>query len=273
MKTLSIITVCLNCEFEIKETLKSVCSQLSSEIVDKVELILVDGQSMDGTVETAKKMTEKLKYMGVSVEFLSEPDSGIYDAMNKGLKMAAGKWVYMLNAGDIFHPDFCLKELLDFLDKTLADVVYGNTLRKSLAYEEEWIPGPVYMIKRGMIFCHQSVFIKRTLQENHYDLSYKLCADYDLVSRLYVGGKKFVHFNEMVSVYSLEGITAKAKMVETYQETYSIRKKYYLEGNRLSIKMIYVLGLKKRQFLQVIPDGLRWKLVKMSRVVLRKKHY
>lgn len=273
MRTLSIITVCLNCEFEIKKTLMSIDSQFSSTIADKIELVIVDGQSMDGTVETAKKMTEKFIYMGIPVKLSSESDSGIYDAMNKGLKMATGIWVYMLNAGDVFHPDFSLKDLLYFLDRTSADIVYGNTLRKSLSYEEEWIPGPLYMIEEGMIFCHQSVFIRRMLQEHYYDLSYKFCADYDLISRLYIGEKKFIHFNHIVSIYSLEGITAKSKMVEAYKETYSIRNKYYLRGNKLSIKTIYILGLKKRQLLQMLPDKLRWNLVKLSRIVLRKRHY
>lgn len=105
----SVITICFNAEKEIGKTVKSVLNQS----FDDYEFIIVDGMSNDGTLNVVNDIIKY--YPNKKVRIISEPDRGIYDAMNKGLKMASGEWVCMMNSGDCFASNNVLKEIFQNL--------------------------------------------------------------------------------------------------------------------------------------------------------------
>lgn len=142
---ISVVTVCFNSINIIEDTLNSVLTQ----DYPNLEYVVIDGQSSDGTVEILKKYQAQL---GV---FLSEPDSGVYDGMNKGIRHSSGEYLLFMNAGDIFYSDSALKELVE---KSSADVIYGDF---------NYLSGP----RQGRVsadfsrgaFNHQSVLYRRAL--------------------------------------------------------------------------------------------------------------
>ena len=142
---ISVVTVCFNSINIIEDTLNSVLTQ----DYPNLEYVVIDGQSNDGTVEILKKYQPRL---GV---FLSEPDSGVYEGMNKGIRHSSGEYLLFMNAGDIFYSYSALKELVE---KSSADVIYGDF---------NYLSGPRQGrvsadFPRG-IFNHQSVLYRRAL--------------------------------------------------------------------------------------------------------------
>jgi glycosyltransferase involved in cell wall biosynthesis len=173
---ISIITVVFNSEKFIERTLQSVFSQTYRNI----EYIIIDGGSKDKTLEIIQHYSNKVAIL------ISEPDKGLYDAMNKGLFKATGDYVCFLNSGDILYSSNTLEDIFGKLDY-LPDVVYGETtiidtdgnelgLRRLKAPEQlTW-----ESFKDGMLVCHQSVYVKRSIAEP-YNLKYKISADYEWV--------------------------------------------------------------------------------------------
>ncbi len=159
------------------------------------ELIVIDGGSRDGTVEVLKQWDDKIDY------WLSEPDSGIYDAMNKGVSSARGEYVLHLNAGDTL-------KLLPY--ETLAMCVKESVDVASFAVMTD--PGGIFRPETGFplhvvnTWHHQGTFYRRT-PELVYDTRYKIYADFDLNQRM-LKNKKRVHlFNEIVSHHQRDGIS------------------------------------------------------------------
>lgn len=173
MIKISVITVCWNCVNEIEKTIKSVLEQTYSN----VEYIVVDGASTDGTLEVINRYKERID------KVVSEPDKGIYNAMNKGVQLAIGEWCIFMNAGDKFVNNSVLSEMFGLnhpLETT--KVYYGNT---KFVYEDHSCCSlravPVFpTILRCQPFCHQSAFYniedKRT---PFFDEQYKIASDYN----------------------------------------------------------------------------------------------
>lgn len=118
---ISIITVCLNSENTIERTFKSVLSQTYSEF----EYIVVDGKSQDNTIKRIEEYYLKFKDKNISFKWVSEKDKGLYDAMNKGAKMALGEYLIYMNADDEFADRNCLETAVRYMDSKI-DVLYGN---------------------------------------------------------------------------------------------------------------------------------------------------
>ena len=142
----SIITVTYNAEPLLERTLQSVLSQ---RYADK-EIVVVDGQSSDGTVAVIKRHAAAIQ------SWVSEPDKGIYDAMNKGVRMATGDWILFMNAGDTFASDDVLQRLFDAVDPAQADVVYGDVVKGGVVKAAP----RQYRLYHRMLFCHQSVLTR-----------------------------------------------------------------------------------------------------------------
>ena len=175
---LSIITVVYNNLAGLEYTFQSIKGQSSTDF----EWLVIDGGSTDGTVQWLKDLEfPKLR-------FISEKDKGLYDAMNKGIKMAAGNYVWFMNSGDaIFSPDTIQHLLAQAGDK---DVLYGETMlvdeqNNSLGIRSEKttrvLPKQMtkYSMIKGMVVCHQSFIPKRKIAPL-YNLTYKFSADIDL---------------------------------------------------------------------------------------------
>jgi Glycosyltransferases involved in cell wall biogenesis len=178
----SIITVTYHAESVLEETILSVVSQTYHNI----EYIIVDGASKDRTLSIVNKYRDKIQAV------VSEPDKGLYDAMNKGLKMAKGEYVCFLNAGDTFHEDDTLQLIVHQLNKSnvLPDVIYGETAlvdaqRHFVRMRRLQTPDTLNWksFRQGMLVCHQAFIAKRALAET-YDLNYRFSADFDWCIRV-----------------------------------------------------------------------------------------
>ena len=171
----SIVIVCLNCKKMIRNTLDSLVSQS----FEAYECVIVDGASSDGTLSVIREYGDRIKGLRV----FSEPDKGIYDAMNKGILRAKGDYIYFLNAGDVFVREDVLARVA-FYTQTQRDIYYGN-VKKGLT--EERYPARLtdfYLIFREKMVCHQAVFAKRELLlKNNFDASLPICADRDWLIR------------------------------------------------------------------------------------------
>lgn len=172
----SIITVCYNDLQGLKITRNSISNQTYLDY----EWIVVDGGSTDGSFEFIEGCTEITK-------FISEPDNGIYDAMNKGTLLAEGYYSVYLNAGDSFFNENSLAEVTKIskgedLILSAAVFAYGNKTRLRK-------PRPLSSVWHSVPANHQAILFKTSIvKENIYDISYKICGDYELCARLFING-------------------------------------------------------------------------------------
>ena len=172
----SIITVTYNASQWIERTVQSVISQSYPAI----EQIIIDGNSTDATVAIIEK------YRSSIAHFVSEPDRSLYDAMNKGLKLASGDYVWFINAGDTLYSETTVEEIVHAIgNENLPDIIYGETEiadaeGNSLGMRRLKTPEKLSWksFRKGMLVCHQSFLVKRTIAEP-YDLQYRFTADYD----------------------------------------------------------------------------------------------
>lgn len=195
---ISVICVCLNASETIRNTLESVRAQKCS-----LELIVIDGGSDDATLDIVKEYDD---IVGVLV---SEPDGGIYDAMNKGIQLARGDILYFLNADDTFADDRVVADALDVLtndsrlDLLFGDVIYitpnGPYLRR---YE--------HVDARNLIYgdlCHQAVFTRRRLYEKFgmFSLDYPINADFEWFLRVFRADIKFQYIQRTIAHFKSDG--------------------------------------------------------------------
>ena len=223
MKKLSVITVTYNAEKTLERTLKSVQKQLYSYI----EHIVVDGKSKDGTISLIQK------YKNPRLKWISEPDNGLYDAMNKAVAMASGDYLCFLNAGDTFFASDTVEKIFNSISETKSpDIIYGETaivdnegeflhMRRLNAPESlSWTS-----FKQGMLVCHQAFIVKRSLFEP-YDLQYRFSSDFDWVIRMMKKSKSFHNTHLTLINYLNEGMTTNNRKA-SLKERYRIMAKYY----------------------------------------------
>lgn len=179
---ISIITVCYNSEATLEKTIFSVAAQTYKD----VEYIIVDGDSKDATKAIISKHQDKI------TSWMSEPDKGLYDAMNKGVSMATGDIVGILNSDDTFNSDTVLAEIAEFHKSNDIDASVGNIVQHRddgkiirLYSSKNWNPE---MLKIGFMPPHPSIFFKRALFEEYgsYTLGFKIGADYELITRFFL---------------------------------------------------------------------------------------
>ncbi len=220
----SIITVTYHAESVLEETILSVVSQTYHNI----EYIIVDGASKDRTLSIVNKYRDKIQAV------VSEPDKGLSDAMNKGLKMAKGEYVCFLNAGDTFHEDDTLQLIVHQLNKSnvLPDVIYGETAlvdaqRHFVRMRRLQTPDTLNWksFRQGMLVCHQAFIAKRALAET-YDLNYRFSADFDWCIRV-MKKASLLHNTRLTLIdYLDEGMTTKNRKA-SLKERFRIMAKHY----------------------------------------------
>ena len=191
-KIISIVIVSLNTDKDFKKTLDSIIRQ---NIKKNIEVIIVDGGSIDKTREIIKKHTKFID------NYIIEKDKGIYDAMNKGVKLSKGKWIIFMNSGDIFYGKDILKKIINFcISYNDSDVVFGNTIidNRNLNFK---VNGNYF--KKSTIlmpFCHQSSVVKkRLLKKKPFDLNFRLSSDFNFFIDCYLNKIKFQKFNNVIS--------------------------------------------------------------------------
>ncbi len=212
----TIITVVRNAVEELRKTISSVLGQ----DYPCVEFIVIDGGSADGTAEVIKSNAENIAY------WISEPDQGIYDAMNKGLAKATGDWVNFMNAGDVFTGKDTISKVIA---SNLEDygVVYGDSIAAyplgRLVFKRAGMPED--MVK-GMVFCHQAAFVRRELVTRvGFDISFPIGADFNILFGLYSTGVRFKKLPLTVAIFDAAGLS-NLKMVQSAREHFAIVKKY-----------------------------------------------
>lgn len=194
----SVITVVRNASEAIAGTMKSVAAQS-----DVFEHLLIDGGSTDGTLETINRLA------GPRCRVVSEPDRGIYDAMNKGLRMARGDWLIFMNAGDCFSGEHAIADAIPHMAAG-RDLLLGETImvfKDSLETRQfHSVPKSKSEWWKGMPACHQSVFYRRSVVSSFpFDLRYTWCADYDQFVSLISGGHQAAVLPFVVSIYDANG--------------------------------------------------------------------
>lgn len=187
---ISVITVCYNAEATIAQTIKSVIAQ----DYNNIEYIIVDGNSSDGTITVAEKYREHIHIL------LSEPDKGIYDAMNKGIALATGDVVGILNADDFFADENVLTVVARAFKTSNPDIVYGdlNYVKPDGTISRKWRSGEYKkgLFNFGWMPPHPTFYCKRRLFEKfgNYSLDFGTAADYELMLR-------YIHRNHLTPYY------------------------------------------------------------------------
>lgn len=219
----SIITVTYNAASVIEKTIDSVLGQTYPDY----EYLIIDGASNDHTMEIVDRYRDKI------AQVVSEPDHGIYDAMNKGLNLATGDYVCFLNAGDSFHED-CTLQLIVYTLRTnhLPDVIYGETaiVDKDGQYlGMRRLSAPEVLtwksFRSGMLVCHQAFFAKRSLSVP-YNLTYRFSADFDWCIRV-MKRSKVLHNTKLTLIdYLDEGMTTRNRK-PSLKERFRIMVRHY----------------------------------------------
>lgn len=219
---ISVITISYNCADDLERTIKSVVDQDYGNL----EYIIVDGGSKDRTASVVKR------YSHLITKWISEPDRGVYDAMNKGIHMATGQWLNFMNAGDTFHNDKVISSFVRNIEnKSNIVVAYGNTVGCNNGRKmKDLITYPLSTISYRTPFCHQSTFIKNLGKEIFYNEKYSIVADYDLFYRLFFkyGDNHFMKLNFIVADYDISGGLSKSPnyKYEQQRERLNIRAEH-----------------------------------------------
>lgn len=187
---ISIITATYNSKRTLRDTLESVLSQTFSDY----EHIIIDGDSKDGSLDLIRTYSPKF---GDKLKVISEPDQGIYDAMNKGIQMATGDVIGILNSDDFYTSDDALQVIADTFANNDIDATYGDIhfvdegdLTKCVRYYSSAVFRR-WMMRFGMMPAHPSFYCKKTAYEKHgiFDTSYKVAADFENLLRIIYIGK------------------------------------------------------------------------------------
>ncbi|MDR1757429.1 MAG: glycosyltransferase [Bacteroidales bacterium] len=224
MTKISIITVTYNAGHTLPRTIESVFSQTYPDI----EYVIIDGASRDTTVDIIRQHASRVSYWS------SEPDQGLYDAMNKGLLQATGEYVWFLNAGDALPCPDTVARLMQQLTNSepLPDIIYGETDLVDIHgnfIAHRRLKAPEHLswksFRKGMTVCHQSFIVKREIAPL-YDLQYQFSSDYDWCIRCMKKSKILHNSHLVLNLYLHEGTTTthrKASLIERFR----IMVKYY----------------------------------------------
>ena len=235
----SIITVTYNAESCIEATLKSVKEQSYPQ----VEHIIIDGGSKDNTLSIIKRYNDRI------TQVVSEPDKGIYDAMNKGIRLATGDYLCFLNAGDTLHEADTLEKMVNGQS---ADIMYGQTAivnsnREFLYMRHHTAPEVLTWksFKQGMLVCHQAFFVKRSLVEPYY-LKYRYSSDFDWCIRM-MKKADVIHNTHLILIdYLDEGMTTRHHKASLF-ERLRIMAHHYGWFTTLLMHVWFVIRLPFRQ--------------------------
>lgn len=218
---ISIITVVYNSEKLLERTIQSVLSQTYANI----QYIIVDGCSKDHTIDIIKKYEHKISM------WISEPDKGLYDAMNKGMEMATGEYVWFMNSGDKIYKPETLEKAIRI--QPHADVFYGETMivdenEKEIGLRRLRPPKKLHWkhFINGMLVCHQSILVKRKIAPKYHWEKYPHSADYDWVLKALRKAEKTINTNQVMSAF-LDGGQSKRTIKVSLKERFNIMVKNY----------------------------------------------
>lgn len=228
---ITIVTVTYNAEGTLERTLKSVEMQTHGN----VEHIIMDGASKDGTLAIAQAYKERNDDRDIRI--VSEPDKGLYDAMNKAIAIANGEYICFLNAGDKLHNPQTLEFIVHIAQHNPdAGVIYGDTDivdDNGMKLRDRRLSPPKRLnwrsFKNGMLVCHQAFYAKRSIVPA-YDLSYRFSADFDwcvrIMKKAATMSMPLVNSHLTLADYLSEGMTT-ANHKASLKERFAIMRKHY----------------------------------------------
>lgn len=228
---ISVITVCYNAEKYIEKTIKSVLNQTYPFI----EYIIIDGRSTDSTLKIISKYSSNID------KIISEPDDGIFDAMNKGIKYATGKWINFMNAGDTFYENNVLLTYIKLIDKKTT-IAYGNMIMECNNYKYKLLSRPLNLndLAYLSIVPHQAVLIRTDYQKKHlFNSNYKAAGDYELFYNAHFKDNCKFQFIPIIAVDfdASEGMSK--NQLKAWPEYEKVR------GNNFSKTDIFILKIKE----------------------------
>jgi len=225
---LSVLTVSCNSRDTIKYTINSVLSQTYNNI----EYIIIDGGSTDGTADLVKSYGKNIN------KFLSEKDNGIYNAMNKGIKLSSGDIIGFLNSDDVYFDDSIINKVVNIFENEKVDCVYGDLVyvSENNKIKRYWKSGNFNLksFKNGWMPPHPSFFVKKDVYEKYggFNENYRISADYELMVRLLYKNKiSTFYLPEILVKMKTGGVSNKlSQTFKRLKEDYEIMKEYDLGG-------------------------------------------
>jgi glycosyltransferase involved in cell wall biosynthesis len=241
MSTVSVIIPTFNSQDTLAECLESVIGQEFKDL----EICIVDGNSSDGTVGIIREYGKRYGF----IKYLSEKDRGPYEAMNKGIDMASGDWLYFLGSNDLLHNQEVFKEVFGKPVPEAVGLMYGNVrVMNDAGFARR---GEIYdgaftlekLLERNI--CHQAVFYRRSLMGKlgKYNLRYPVCADWDMNVRFF-SHTRAVHLDLTVAVFRGGGLSSRQDIWDPLHKDLFYRRKVYRAA-----------GAVKRMFRSLVPHG------------------
>jgi glycosyltransferase involved in cell wall biosynthesis len=202
---------------------------VDNNVLNNIEHLIIDGQSIDGTVEYLHQINSD------HIKWLSEPDNGIYDAMNKGLEMANGEYVIFMNAGDTFSDNSVITRLVNLIKLKTPDIIYGETMyvdsdskqigiRSSITTRKLPISLNWKSMKKGMLVCHQSFLVKKSIAPPY--ILYNLSADIDWQIKCLKQSQNIIQFDGIIANYLIGGIS-KQRHIESLKDRFKVLHRHY----------------------------------------------
>lgn len=234
---ISIITVCKNAENTIDKTIQSVINQSYSNI----EYIIIDGASKDATLQVIERYKENISRL------ISEPDNGLYDAMNKGIAEATGEFLYFLNSDDILIHENVIDNAVKRLKNLQEDIIYGNVLfinkktGSGYLFQKEKLD-KFFFYKKSL--AHPSIFFRRSAFDKFgkFNTNFKIVSDYEWLLKAFIRGLSFKHINIIVAVFYIGGLSSNPKYnLLHFSERNKVINEYfsYLEKIKFNIKLLF----------------------------------
>ncbi|MEO9021276.1 MAG: glycosyltransferase family 2 protein [Ginsengibacter sp.] len=255
----SIITPVFNSEKFIARCIESVQQQNFKNY----EYLIIDGGSTDSTVAKIARYQDK----DSRIKIYSEHDEGVYDAMNKGISISKGKWMYFLGSDDYFYSNTVLDTISKAITKYNTDIIYGDVWHEQLNSVYDGCFGIEKLLKHNI--CHQAIFFKKNVFDRigKYSLKYKKKADYNFNLHCWINGVKHVYYNEVIAFYSTGGLSSIGKDVD-FEKDYPINTvKFLFESIRKPISKIDILS---KIFRKVI---MRYSFRYFINFLLKMDHY
>ena len=219
---ISIITIVYNGIETLQKTIDSIASQSYS----KVEYIIVDGASNDGTVDLIKSNETSVS------KWITEPDKGLYDAMNKGLKIATGDFVWFINSGDEVYDASTIERMVSGFEEQWPDVIYGDTVMIDVMGREigeRRLQPPLQLswkdFRNGMLVSHQSILVSTKIAKL-YNTKYRFSADFEWCLQALKDAGVIHNTNQTLSRF-LDGGLTKQNIVPGLKERFDIMRRYF----------------------------------------------
>lgn len=257
---ITVITVCYNSEKTIKRTIESVLKQKYK----RIEYIFIDGNSVDKTNSIIEEYRERFESEGIKYKHISEPDNGIFDAMNKGISYATGDWVNYLNSDDEYVDENVLGDVAASLSDEY-DCIYGDTINvlcENSFYRHSF---DIDALTYRNPYVHQALFCKtKILRQYSFNDVYQYAADFDQAVRMYMDNVRFKHINTPICRFSLEGRSQKNNMYavrefEVIRKENGIAARNFIKRYLLYLAVILIKGNNSIYKAYVLLKG--WKIV------------